>query len=183
MLVWALISLCWVVWFYPFLFRAPHGQKREHITKAGPTRVGLLFETVAIGVAWAAGGAARIDPDPLRIAIALVLAIAGCVLSWTAVKHLGKQFRVNAGLYIDHELVRTGPYSVVRHPIYAGLLCMLLSTAVAITPWLWTAIAVALFIIGTEIRVFTEERLLESRFGQAFRDYRRRVPAYVPFVR
>jgi protein-S-isoprenylcysteine O-methyltransferase Ste14 len=39
-------------------------------------------------------------------------------------------------LYADHQLVRTGPYAVVRHPIYASLLAMLLATVVLLTPWL-----------------------------------------------
>ncbi len=72
---------------------------------------------------------------------------------------------------------------MVRHPIYASLLAMLLCTALLLTPWVWAVVSVAVFIAGTEIRVHTEDRLLESRFGDAFRDYRRRVPAYVPFVR
>ena len=97
--------------------------------------------------------------------------------------HLGKQFRVHAGLYMDHELVQTGPYSVVRHPIYSSLLAMLLCTILVLTRWEWAAVSVVLFIVGTEIRVHSEEKLLAGRFGEEFEAYRRKVPAYVPFVR
>jgi protein-S-isoprenylcysteine O-methyltransferase Ste14 len=99
------------------------------------------------------------------------------------VQHLGKQFRVNAGLYDDHELVRTGAYSVVRHPIYAGLFGMLLATIAISTPPIWAAVSVVLFVIGTEIRVRTEDGLLRGRFGAAFEEYRRSVKAYIPYVR
>jgi protein-S-isoprenylcysteine O-methyltransferase Ste14 len=118
-----------------------------------------------------------------RAAASLICGILGVVLSWTAVAHLGRQFRIAAGLWEDHELIRTGPYAVVRHPIYSSLLAMLLCTLLALTPWPWALLCLAIFVAGTEVRVHTEDRLLESRFGETFRDYRRRVPAYVPFVR
>ena len=105
------------------------------------------------------------------------------LLAWGAVRHLGRQFRVQAGLYRDHELVRTGPYAVVRHPIYASLLAILLGTLLVLTPWPWIPISLALFLVGTEIRVRAEDGLLASRFGEEFRRYRTRVPAYLPFVR
>jgi len=105
------------------------------------------------------------------------------ILSWTAVRHLGRQFRVHAGLYHDHELVRTGPYAIVRHPIYSSLLAMLGSTLFLLTPWEWAVVALTLFVAGTEIRVRTEDRLLASRFGAEFTAYQRAVPAYIPFVR
>jgi protein-S-isoprenylcysteine O-methyltransferase Ste14 len=99
------------------------------------------------------------------------------------VRHLGRQFRVHAGLYEDHELVTTGPYAIVRHPIYSSLLAILVSTLLLTTPWQWAVISLVLFIAGTEIRVYTEERLLASRFGERFFDYRKRVWAYVPYLR
>jgi protein-S-isoprenylcysteine O-methyltransferase Ste14 len=104
-------------------------------------------------------------------------------LAWTSVTHLGKQFRVHAGLYHDHALVKTGPYAIVRHPIYASLLAALLCTLLLLTPWQWIAVSLALFIGGTEIRVRSEEQLLASRFEEEFEVYRKAVPAYIPFVR
>ena len=92
------------------------------------------------------------------------------VLSWTAVQHLGRQFRINAGLYEDHVLITTGPYGIVRHPIYASLLAMLLSTLSLLTPLSWALISLALFVAGTEIRVATEDELLHTRFGLAFEE-------------
>ena len=180
---WIELLVCWAAWAYPFILRAPHHQKRASITVAGPTRAGLALECLAIAMALNIRLPASASPDVPRIAASLICATLGILLGWTAVPHLGRQFRIQAGLYEDHELVRTGPYAVVRHPIYASLLSMLLCTALLLTPWVWAVVSVAVFIAGTEIRVHTEDRLLESRFGEAFRDYRRRVPAYVPFVR
>jgi len=175
-----LLSALWFVWMWPFVFRAPHGQKRASVTVPWPTRIGLVIQCLAILLA-----ASLPLPPPgwQRIAPALALAVVAIVFSWTAVSHLGKQFRLHAGLYEDHELVRSGPYAIVRHPIYASLLAMLVVTMLLRMPWPWMPAALALFIAGTEIRIRSEDRLLESRFGDAFRRYRKEVPAYLPFVR
>src|SRR2546429_257802 len=138
-----LLVACWAAWLYPFLFRAPHNQKRPSITRKGATAAGLLLESTAIVIAFAAGIWPEQPAEWWRIAAILIFSAPSIVLAWSAVKHLGKQFRVNAGLYADHELVRTGAYSVVRHPIYAGLLGMLLATASLVTSWIWVLIALA----------------------------------------
>jgi protein-S-isoprenylcysteine O-methyltransferase Ste14 len=180
---WAVLAVSWLAWAYPFLFRAPHNQQRPSITAIGPTRVGLLFECAAIFMAFAFHLPPDSPPGLARVLPSLILGSLAAVLSWTSVTHLGKQFRVHAGLYEDHELVRTGPYALVRHPIYTSLLAMLLCSLLVLTPWVWAAVALVLFLLGTEIRVHTEDRLLESRFGKEFQDYRKSVRAYVPFVR
>jgi len=176
------IALCWIAWWVPFV-RAPHSQKRESITVVGPTRIGVFLEVLAIALIFVWRLPADALPSIGRIVAAIVLALIALILAWTAVPHLGKQFRVHAGLYVDHELVRSGPYSVVRHPIYAALLAMFLSTALLLAPWKAILVLLAVFIIGTEIRVRSEDKLLASRFGQQFADYKRNVRAYVPFLR
>jgi len=182
-LAWMVLVVFWCAWAYPFIFRAPHNQNRPSITAIGATRVGLFLESLAIVIAFAC----RLPPEPStelwRIAVAAICGIFATILSWTAVRHLGRQFRVHAGLYEDHELVTSGPYSIVRHPIYTSLLAMLVCSLLILSPWQCAAIALALFIVGTEIRVRTEDRLLASRFGARFFEYRKRVRAYVPFVR
>lgn len=180
---WMGVVVSWFAWAYPFIFRAPHNQKRPSITAIGPTRVGLLFECTAIFMAFAFRLPADSPPGLARVLPSLILGPVAAVLSWKSVTHLGKQFRVHAGLYVDHELVRTGPYAIVRHPIYTSLLAMLLCSLLVLTPWRWAALALVLFLLGTEIRVHTEDKLLESRFGEEFQKYRNGVRAYVPFVR
>ena len=182
-IAWVALMVCWFAWLYPFLFRAPHNQKRPSITLAAPTRAGLLLECIAILIAFACRLPADTAPGPLRIAGSMILGVIAALLSWGAVQHLGRQFRVNAGLYEDHQLVRTGPYALVRHPIYSSLLAILGSTLCMLTPWQWALVSLAIFVAGTEIRVHAEDNLLASRFGGEFAEYKRRVPAYVPFVR
>ncbi len=177
------LGVLWAVWFYPFLFRAPLRQKRANITVVTPTRIGLLCETAAILFALVMHRPLGSPVAPAAFAAAVILAALAIWMAFGAVKHLGRQFRLHAGLYHDHELVRTGPYAIVRHPIYAALLAMLLATILIVTPWKWAAVSLLIYVVGTEIRVRSEEKLLAARFGQEFREYRSRVPAYIPFVR
>jgi protein-S-isoprenylcysteine O-methyltransferase Ste14 len=86
-------------------------------------------------------------------------------------------------LNAEHELVRHGPYAVVRHPIYTSLLCLLCGVGFVVAPWPLLALSIALFVAGTEIRVHVEENLLRGRFGETFQKYQQSVSAYVPLVR
>jgi protein-S-isoprenylcysteine O-methyltransferase Ste14 len=180
---WLELLALWVLWFSPYVLLAPKVQKRQSITVTGPSRWGLLLEVAGIAVLWIV----RV-PDPPRtgaavLMVALILGLAACLAMWQAVTHLGRQFRIQAGLYHDHELVRSGPYAVVRHPLYASLLAMTVVTGLLLTPWPWLLAAVAVHIAGTEIRVHTEDKLLASRFGEEFAKYKQSVQAYVPLLR
>lgn len=118
-----------------------------------------------------------------RLIAGTVLALIAIALFWSAVANLGRQWRLDAGLNREHELVQSGAYRIVRHPIYASMFGMLLADV------FWTGtlpgwpVALALFIIGTEIRVRIEDGLLRDRFGDRFTEWQRSVSAYLPFVR
>lgn len=176
----AVVAACWAAWAYPFVFRARRVPGRQAAATDRRGLWGLALETSAVVVAWTGP---RVEPGAARTAAAMLLAPAGAVLAWWAVEHLGRQWRIQAGLWHDHSLVRTGPYRLMRHPIYASILSMILATGLLRTAWPPMLLSVALFAAGTEIRVRIEDRLLASRFGADFENYQRSVPAYLPFVR
>jgi protein-S-isoprenylcysteine O-methyltransferase Ste14 len=76
-----------------------------------------------------------------------------------------------------------GPYRIVRHPIYTSMLCVLLATGFVVTTLPLFLLAFVVFLIGTEIRVRIEDKLLASQFGERFHQYQRNVPAYIPFLK
>jgi protein-S-isoprenylcysteine O-methyltransferase Ste14 len=112
----------------------------------------------------------------------LFLALAG-TLSWTAARALGKHLRLDAALSADHQLIRSGPYRIIRHPIYASMFCLLLGTGFVITPLPLLLLAIALMVAGTEIRARIEDRLLAAGFADDFRVYRQQVSSYIPYLR
>lgn len=81
----------------------------------------------------------------------------------------------------NHELIRTGPYRVVRHPIYTGLLVMCLGTAIHLGQ-LRGLLSLLLFTLGFWIKLRQEERLLLRHFPDTYPGYQREVKALIPFV-
>lgn len=80
-----------------------------------------------------------------------------------------------------HELVTTGPYAILRHPIYSGLLLALVGSAIAVGEWR-AVLAVALALLYFVPKLRLEERWMRQEFGEAYRVYCERTRALVPFV-
>jgi len=80
-----------------------------------------------------------------------------------------------------HELVQTGPYSIVRHPIYAGMSLAVLGTAMT-TGSLASYLGFVSMLIGLLIRIQSEDRLMAKQFPEAHPAYRQRTRKLVPFV-
>jgi len=116
-------------------------------------------------------------------ALAALFFVLASVWSWTGVRALGRHLRFDAALSQDHQLVRSGAYRWLRHPIYTSMFCLLLGTGFLFTPVPLLIAVIVVFAAGTEIRVRIEDALLATRFGEQFRDYQRTVSAYIPFIR
>jgi protein-S-isoprenylcysteine O-methyltransferase Ste14 len=143
---------------------------------------GIALEIIAFVIVLAIREPAGTLPAP-AYALAALLHIAAVGFGWQAAVWLGRAFRVQAVVTDSHRLVTTGPYAVVRHPIYASLLGMIIATAIILSDARSLLIALPVALIGTEIRVRAEDRLLAAHFGPQFEDYRRRVAAYIPGLR
>ena len=148
-----------------------------------PHSWGILLVTVAYWMVWVKNPFWLRQPATWKVAVSICFFTAGSVLVWSAVRTLGRQWRIDAGLNSDHELVRTGPYALVRHPIYLSMFCMFLATGFLVASTRVLLLAGIVFLIGTEIRMRIEDGLLKARFGAEFEAYRRGVRGYLPLVR
>jgi protein-S-isoprenylcysteine O-methyltransferase Ste14 len=119
---------------------------------------------------------------PLALAVA-ALAWASAWFAVAAVRELGKQWSLTARLLESHELVTSGPFAHVRHPIYSALLGLLVATASVLATPPGAAAAIIVYLLGTHLRATREERLLLGMFGDGYRDYARRVPRLLPRLR
>jgi protein-S-isoprenylcysteine O-methyltransferase Ste14 len=170
----------WVIWITPFfLIKRSTGAPAKVDRRA---RWGIVLECIAYSLLWQNSVCAR-SPEAWQTVLSVLFFILAGLFSWTGARTLGRHWRLDAGLSLDHELVRSGIYGVVRHPIYTSMLCLLLGTGFLFTPMPMLVISALVFVIGTEIRVRIEDKLLASRFGTEFRKYRRSVPAYIPFLK
>ena len=180
--IYAYITLAvgWLFWFLPFPIT---GWNRASPQKSDPrARWGIFLQAISYALLWQGHFWTR-SLSPWRFALATFFLALAILLAWTATRALGKHLRFEAALSPDHQLVQSGPYRIIRHPIYTSMLCLLLGTGLMLTPPLLFAIALAIFLLGTEIRVHIEDSLLASRFGNEFRTYRQHVSAYIPLIR
>ena len=183
--LYVLIAL-WILWALPFLLlrlrRVPGAAARR--AKTDPISVlGMILQGLAYPILFMTRRLPAHPFDFWHIGPGLVLGFVSSFLVWSAVPALGRQWRFQAGVYQDHVLVQSGAYRFVRHPIYTSMLALLLATGLLLGAPARLAVAVLTMIVGTEIRVRAEERLLAEHFGQEFTDYKARVPAYIPFLR
>lgn len=126
--------------------------------------------------------AERFVPAQLWVVwLGLALTIAGLVFACWARVILGRNWSGVVQLKQDHELIVRGPYSLVRHPIYTGLLLAFFGTAVGIGEWRGV-IATAIVGVSFWRKLRLEERWLCELFGDRYRDYMAHVKALVPWL-
>ena len=181
----AAVAVSWLALFVYFTvqwLRAKQG-RTESGRRVNP--LSLLGMVLEVGSIIAVPFFAVRDPGlpDWLYGLAALLAVGSTLLCWRAGVHLGEQLRIQAVVTDQHRLITTGPYAVVRHPIYAALFGFLIATNVVLAPAWLLLVIVPIFVIGLEIRVQAEENLLAERFGPEFAAYKKRVAAYLPGLR
>jgi protein-S-isoprenylcysteine O-methyltransferase Ste14 len=117
---------------------------------------------------------------PWQFWVAALVTATGLVFTAWARVHLGRNWSGTVTIKQDHELIMTGPYAFVRHPIYTGLVFAFIGTGFARGDWRGVvAIVLAWAALSWKLRI--EERWMSEQFGERYQDYKRRVPALVPF--
>ena len=177
---YAILVAGWLLWMTPFALIKRASNPAKQIDRRA--RWGVVICAVAYAILWQ-GKFWQRQPHSWQIALSIVSFALGIFLSWTSTRALGRQWRIDAGLSSDHELIMAGPYRFVRHPIYTSMLCVLLATGFVVTPLPLFVLAIVVFVFGTEIRVRVEDKLLASQFGETFQQYQQNVPAYIPFIK
>jgi protein-S-isoprenylcysteine O-methyltransferase Ste14 len=119
-------------------------------------------------------------PDPVPM-IGLAVQVLGLLLAISARRHLGRNWSGNIRVAEDHQLVRSGPYRVIRHPIYSAMLVMFLGTSIA-DGTAHSIIGTAILFAAYARKIRLEEETLRGTFGDAYDEYRKRTWALIPFL-
>jgi protein-S-isoprenylcysteine O-methyltransferase Ste14 len=113
----------------------------------------------------------------------VTVTIAGFGVAWWARIALGRMWSSGVTRKVDHEIVTRGPYGVVRHPIYSGILLAVLATA-SMRGTSGALLGAAAMVAGLFVKARVEERFLRLELGEdRYSSYARRVPMLVPFIR
>jgi protein-S-isoprenylcysteine O-methyltransferase Ste14 len=177
------LSVSWITWALAFVRPRRRAAGQRKAVRAPSSRWGILLVMLAYACEWAFIRPEGFHKSAPSLIASILVGPPSIVLAWMATRHLDKQWRFEAALSEDHELIKTGPYRWLRHPIYASMLSMLLATGLAKAWWPLLVAGIVFYVIGTEIRISAEERLLASQFGEEFSQYRQTARAYVPFLR
>jgi protein-S-isoprenylcysteine O-methyltransferase Ste14 len=130
-----------------------------------------------------AAGAILWRPDAITSIPFLAATIAGFAFAWWARLTIGKLWSSSVTRKADHRIIESGPYGLVRHPIYTGLIVAAFATAfVPLTPL--TLAGAALITVGFYLKGRLEEGFLRAELGpEAYDAYASRVPMLVPWVK
>ena len=158
-------------------------QARTSTDESDTTRIWMIAGSVAgLVVAFVVAGDPRLPgPGWLPVAAGLALMVAGMALRAWSVHTLGRFFTVTVDLADDQRVVDSGPYSVLRHPSYTGMLVVYLGIGAALDSWIGLLAAPIPLLLAILRRVRHEERTL--RVGlPAYAAYAARTKRLVPFV-
>ncbi len=110
-----------------------------------------------------------------------LLTFGGILFTVLARVHLGKNWSATVTIKQGHELISSGPYAIVRHPIYSGLLLAFVGSALARGEWRGVvAVLIAFVALWRKLRL--EERWMREQFGEQYEAYARRVAALLPYI-
>jgi protein-S-isoprenylcysteine O-methyltransferase Ste14 len=181
------IAALWLVWLAywiiaarnvkPLLRQESIGSRLTHLV---PLAIGaVLLASARLPASWLDDR--FLPPSRTIYWTGAIMVAAGLAFMVWARRHLGRNWSDRVALKQEHDLIRTGPYGLVRHPIYSGLLLAILGTAIAFGQW---RDAVALMFIAVAIwrKSRLEEAYLAEIFPQDYARYRARVPALFPFA-
>ncbi|TGQ42620.1 MULTISPECIES: isoprenylcysteine carboxylmethyltransferase family protein [unclassified Mesorhizobium] len=179
----ATLWLIWIVSWAAAAFWADRAEKRAGFQAELSYRAVLVLGTILFVIP-AHGYVGRLRlwiPNLAEAWICAALIAAGLAFTWWARLHLGRLWSGTVTAKAAHRVVDTGPYALVRHPIYTGLLLAILATMAA-KGTVWGIAGAALLTVGIVMKARLEERFLRTQLGAAYDDYIRRVPMLVPFA-
>jgi len=183
------IRIIWFVWWVSWLAAAAWS---DRAVKRPPRRSQIVYRLLAAGGAILLFGMYQHDirverllwqtPIPFSWVMAAIVCL-GLLFTWWARIHLGRLWSSSVGRKADHRVVDTGPYAIVRHPIYTGISVASFATAAmrgTALAWLGAGVMT----LGWYVKARMEEEFLREELGaEAYGAYAQRVPMLVPLLR
>lgn len=175
--------LCWLISWWVASIWASRAARRPPVRQEATYRVLTIAGAVLMFLQFPRRGQPILFwlPPVWLDWLLLLVALCGIGFAWWARIHLGTLWSARVTRKDDHRIVDTGPYGIVRHPIYTGILIALYATALSF-PGPFNVAGVVVLTIAFVVKARLEERFLEQELGvEAYAAYRHRIPMLVPF--
>ena len=141
--------------------------------------IALFFATIDfVGLHWT-----RIRAlEPGVVYAGLVLFIISCLIRWWGFNSIGKFFNPRVAIYNNHQLITTGAYRYIRHPLYLGSLISFIAIPMIFNSW--GALLIVLFttVPALNYRIKVEEQLMSKHFGEDYRSYMKTTKKIIPGI-
>src|SRR5580692_4139675 len=189
-MLWFYESFFPVVWIFFFLYwqiKAANTKTTQRLEPAASRILRvfifliaiILLSTTRIPLPWLYLQLWPVGFWPFWLGAAIT--IVGLLFAVWAREHLGRNWSRSVTIKQDHQLIVTGPYALVRHPIYTGILTGFLGMTLAVAEIRGiVAFVLVSLVLGAKLRL--EEQWMRTQFGAPYEAYSRRTAAVVPFV-
>ena len=186
-IIWVIGVVAWYVIRYPFERRAKRVRvvaSRRSTSEIVGLAVAVLGMAVvpAIYVATGIPESADYRAQPWAVVLGAVVYASALWLFRRSHKELGRNWSITLEIRENHKLIRTGPYALVRHPMYTSFMLMAVGQAFLIANWAVGAAGLLGFAVLALLRIGTEERMMRETFGEEYADYMGETKRIVPFV-
>lgn len=179
--------MLWIAFFVYWQIRAANTKTTKRLEPAASRILRVivflvvlaLLSPLRIPVPWLYQHLWPVGLWPFWVGVAVN--VAGLLFAVWAREHLGRNWSRSVTIKQDHELITTGPYASIRHPIYTGILTGFLGTAIAMTQ-VRGAIVLGLVFLIFWAKLRLEENWMRSQFGESYIDYTHHTAALVPFL-
>jgi protein-S-isoprenylcysteine O-methyltransferase Ste14 len=186
-IVWVLGIVAWYVIRYPFERRA----KRVRVVsgrRSSTDAIGLAAALVGLAILpgiYVATGFPESADYPATVWAVVLGTIAFSAALWVfrrSHKELGRNWSITLEIREQHKLICTGPYALVRHPMYTSFMLMGLGQAFLLSNWVAGLVGLVGFAVLFLMRVDKEERMMLENFGPQYRAYMERTKRLVPYL-
>ena len=184
----AYVVVIFILQIFSLIYNPQVGQNQENRKSDAPrSKLDLiLIQIFSLGIVILAPFSDSRSFGVLNIEVivrylGLLIAIPGFILMQEGEKHLARQFSIEVTLQKDHKLIQSGPYKVVRHPRYLGILIFFTGIALTFRSLLgiFTVLALAFVLIW---RIFAEEQMMHEEFGKEWEEYQAKTWRLVPYI-
>lgn len=120
--------------------------------------------------------------EPYVVYIGMVLFFVSCVIRWWGFRSIGKFFNPRVAVYENHQLMTSGAYQKIRHPLYLGSLVSFIAMPLVFNSWGALVLMIITTVPALAYRINVEEELLTKHFGDAYRKYSERTYKVIPGI-
>ena len=180
-IIFYLITIIWIAEFaiFPSRYREKDRSERKSFRRIMVAI--LISHTLSISTSLA-GVFPYPNTDTWLMYVALIVYLTGLLLRYIGILHLGHHFTRDVEVSKTQTLVSTGPYRLLRHPLYLGLWLLTISVPFFLNNWVMLTFSTVMMFVILNHRMLIEEQLMEDVIGDPYRQWKNSRYRFIPWI-